>query len=324
MTAKSGNLSAARAILLAVAVLLSACGGGGDKSSSPPLSRATFGVTTEVLQQGERVVIRFDATVEPESLQMTGSLASEAAGTWSKTIYENDTYTLAPLSGSWTAGEQTLHLAAKGKHGGEIQDANREFLVPLTLESFQAAEVVVGQPDFLSSASNGGDDTLEASTLADPSGNPAMSAEGQLYIPDGDNGRVLGFSALPTTNGAAASFALGPSDFVTRGNPGPTTDSMAPSNVSIAKGKMAVSDLRGNRVLIYRSVPNTFGARPDVVVGQPDFFQSGHRCTRDGVSTPDVARISPDGKLVVADSGNHRILIWNSVPERSDSRRTSF
>ena len=78
---------------------------------------------------------------------------------------------------------------------------------------------------------------------------------------------------------------------------------------------LAIADTDNNRVLIWRQIPNVNGAPADVVVGQPDFQTN----TMPRVPNSKSLR-GPQGvwiqneKLFVADTQNHRVLIWNSIP----------
>ena len=57
------------------------------------------------------------------------------------------------------------------------------------------------------------------------------------------------------------------------------------------------------------------------VLGQPDersnFWPSG-------LNNPTAVALTSDGKLVVADRGNDRILIWNSVPHAEPASRPTL
>src|SRR5687768_2194311 len=77
----------------------------------------------------------------------------------------------------------------------------------LSFENFQAAQLVIGQADFTATLA-----TVNATTLDLPFGNVSV-AEGRLFIGDYDHHRVLGYNAVPTSNGAAADFVLGQADF---------------------------------------------------------------------------------------------------------------
>lgn len=56
---------------------------------------------------------------------------------------------------------------------------------------------------------------------------------------------------------------------------------------------------------------------PALVLGQPDYVTAAQNITQNGLRTP--TGIASDGaKLVVADSDNNRVLIWNTIPTTMD------
>lgn len=140
-----------------------------------------------------------------------------------------------------------------------------------------------------------------------------MVLNGILYLPDYANSRILGFTTFPTTNNASAAFALG--------QPGLTTNAVGtgagqmtrPQSVKAGNGKLLVSDYGNSRVLIWNTPPTTSGAPADVVVGQAGFGTDTKATTRTGLSAPESIEVAA-GKLIVADSNNNRVLIWNSIP----------
>ncbi len=135
----------------------------------------------------------------------------------------------------------------------------------------QPADVVLGQPDFTTN--------LPATTQAGMRGPQGVWIDnGRLYVADTVNGRVLVWNSIPAANGAPADMVLGQPDFDTRPEPDltqsnfePQADRMLdPVSVTISNGRMFVSDLGFNRVLIFLTVPTQNSAPADVVVGQPD------------------------------------------------------
>jgi hypothetical protein len=180
------------------------------------------------------------------------------------------------------------------------------------LVDFQNAAVVVGQADFSGTDANQGNLDPAANTLDEPYGNPAVD-DGLLFVGDYGNNRVLAFDPLPTVNNADADFVLGQPDFTT--TTANTTQSGMdwPQSVATVDGKMVVADYGNHRVLIYNSIP-TDGAEPDVVVGQPDFDTDTPDCDANSLAFPETATVTPGGKLIVTDSDNNRVLIWNALP----------
>ncbi len=178
---------------------------------------------------------------------------------------------------------------------------------PLSFTNFQDAAVVIGQVDKLSGTANAGGTTSVVGLDC-----PFGAGAGALYVPDYDNNRVLGFSGIPTADGAAASFVLGQPNFTTK-TPGTTAQNFSgPIDCVVSGGKLFLCDLNNSRVLIWNSLP-TSNLPASVVVGQDDFTSSTPAPTQSKFSFPSRIAVA-GGKMFVADLANFRVLIWNSVP----------
>jgi len=199
-------------------------------------------------------------------------------------------------------------------------------------------DVVIGQADFKTN--------LPATTQTGMRGPQGVWIDsGRLFVADTQNGRVLIYNSIPTSNGARADIGLGQIDFNTRPEPDltqsnvqPTTRSMLdPVSVTVNNGRLFVTDLGFNRVLIYLSVPRENNFPADVVVGQPDFTSadannSEELCEAlpdDGDDETEEPRyparcdktlnfprfaLSDGQRLYIADGGNDRVLIYNQIP----------
>lgn len=181
-----------------------------------------------------------------------------------------------------------------------------------------AASVVIGQVNYASKTSNQGG-SAAANTLGAPFG--SYSDGTKLIVPDYWNSRVLIYNTIPTSNNAQADVVIGQVDM---------TSSDANQNGSVAANtlnqptgvfsdgtKLFICDYLNSRILIYNSVPTTNNASADVVVGQANMI-SGDR-DRGGtvaVNSLDWPReVYSDGtKLFIIDTGNHRALIYNTIP----------
>jgi hypothetical protein len=86
-----------------------------------------------------------------------------------------------------------------------------------------------------------------------------------------------------------------------------------PQTVKVDNGRMLIDEYRNNRVLIWNTVPTSTQVPADIVVGQTGFGVSVAVCTQSGLDNPDSFEIV-DGKLIVTDSVNNRVLIWNTIP----------
>jgi len=78
-------------------------------------------------------------------------------------------------------------------------------------------------------------------------------------------------------------------------------------------GALFVTDTFNHRVLRYSGVPAADGVAAVAVLGQPDLATNVPGTTASKLNLPAEAIVS-GGRLFVADFGNNRVLIWNSVP----------
>lgn len=177
----------------------------------------------------------------------------------------------------------------------------------LSFNNFQAATVVIGQSDMNSGAPNAGGSTGPAGLST-----PVSAGAGAYYLPDLGNHRILGFDAIPTSNGASATFVVGQPDF-TSNTSGTTAQRFNfPHGCMVAGGKLFLADDSNNRVLIWNSLPRS-NVPADVVVGQTDFVTGTGNISASKMGNPQS--VWSDGqRMVVVDSDNNRILIWNTIP----------
>ncbi|MDP2631258.1 MAG: hypothetical protein Q8P30_00640 [Candidatus Uhrbacteria bacterium] len=76
--------------------------------------------------------------------------------------------------------------------------------------------------------------------------------------------------------------------------------------------RLMLADRNNNRVLIWNSLP-TENAEPDLVLGQTNFNTNEPGTGQDQLNWP--TSIATDGvRLVVADTENDRVLVWNTIP----------
>jgi hypothetical protein len=195
--------------------------------------------------------------------------------------------------------------------GGDDHVAEQRVAPPFA--SFQAAALVLGQRDFVSGEENGGQSRPSGSALDYPTG-LAVSADGVLFVSEWDNNRVLGFaSGVSSANGAPATFVLGQNDVGSNIEEVTSTSHPGAESVRISGTRMAVAHHRAHRVVVFDTVPLAHGAQPDHLFGQVNHEQSNSGCGPQSLANPEDAFLTQDGKLLVADSTNHRVLIWNSL-----------
>lgn len=182
----------------------------------------------------------------------------------------------------------------------------------MKLENFQSASVVIGQANFSGDGSNQGG-SMGANTLYSPYGNAGFD-DGILYVSDYDNNRVLGYHGIPQANNMPADFVVGQVDF-TSDVSGEASDEMdGPHSAVAAAGKLLISDNMNHRILIFDPAPESGPGNATVVVGQSGFDLFGSGCSATEIYSPENHFVAA-GRLIVADSNNHRVLIWNTIPE---------
>lgn len=182
---------------------------------------------------------------------------------------------------------------------------------------------VLGQLDFATGTMNGITAGPSDRSFYGPVGSPASDGT-QLAIPDSTNNRVLIFASLPTTNTDTARWALGQATFsgnsINQGQPVPDLFTLSgPQAVAMAGGKMIVADTGNHRVLLWNQPISAMAAPADIVLGQP--AKTGMTPNTGGLSAARMNSprgVATDGnRIVVSDTENHRVLVWNSWPTQT-------
>lgn len=183
------------------------------------------------------------------------------------------------------------------------------------------ADIVLGQPDFNSSTPNF--EGVSARTMNNPYG--VLVHGNKLYVADGDNHRILIWNSIPTTSNQPADIVLGQPSFTTNtfNNGGRSAQTLYyPYDLIIVSNKLYVSDRSNHRILIWNTLPNVNQAPADLVLGQ-NSMTSG-TANLGGVANAGTL-YSPfylfsDGvRLFAADTSNHRVLIWNTLPNSNQA-----
>ena len=201
----------------------------------------------------------------------------------------------------------------------------------------QAARLVIGQVTFTQQDSGASQTLLGGVSGVAYANNLLFVADSNRVGAQPQNNRVLLFSGLsgmlPSPTAAidqsnpypcavcvgSASVVLGQPDFSTT-DIGLNQNSLRTPTAVATDGRiLAVADTDNNRVLLWLSIPSNNGQPADMVVGQPDFktassnFGGGNTPSAKGMRGPQGVWIQ-SGRLFVADTQNHRVMIWNSIP----------
>ncbi len=155
-----------------------------------------------------------------------------------------------------------------------------------------------------------------------PRGACLAAPGGPLFVCDTGHHRLLVWRHAPESDGAPADFLIGQPDFSregrnAKGEVGRATLNV-PTGVSAAEGVLAVADAWNHRVLIWHGLPDAANRPADVVLGQAEF---GQGLANRGADHPGAETLHwcygvaiVGGRLIVADTGNRRVLIWNAIP----------
>lgn len=260
------------------------------------------------------------------------------------TVLGQADYDAADFGRSQTAMRTPTSVASDGKVLAVADTQNNRVLIWLTIpapgRNNTPADVVVGNSDFTSIRQG----VLDNKSLLGPQG--VWIQNGRLFVADTRNHRVMVWNSIPTKNDTPADFVLGQKDFNTTSEqfvgqasvPPAANRLKNPVSVTSDGKRLYVADLGYNRVLIWNTIPTKTETPADVVLGQPDMVTEGYTsnekmCTASGIDPVRNVTVYPslceatvnfpryvmsDGaRLFVADGGNDRVLIWNSIPAKN-------
>ena len=175
------------------------------------------------------------------------------------------------------------------------------------------ADLVIGQVDFSRNLANSpnNDSTKPNDTgLYVPTG-VAVDSDGNLWVADRGNGRVLRFPTPFEQDGVRhADIVIGQASFTTY-NPDPSARNMAaPHGLAFSvDGHLLVSDALHHRVLLFNK-PFSTGMAATKVFGQPDFNSSTAGSGPSNLRSPRDLAVDIDDRLYVTDPGNLRVVVY--------------
>ncbi len=189
-----------------------------------------------------------------------------------------------------------------------------------------AAKDVIGQSDFTSLQANPGTSPVSSARGFSGVTDVKADSQGNLYVADTGNNRVLGFPH----NAKTATQVWGQNNFSTNGvnqvKPGSLN---APGRVAIDYAQspyaLYVSDTSNHRVLVWKDAARFRSGDPaDMVIGQPDLTTAlanidkrGSGPSQTSLSSPMGVAVDANSNLYVADSGNNRVLRYPRPVDQS-------
>ncbi|HLH43434.1 MAG TPA: hypothetical protein VKV74_10635 [Bryobacteraceae bacterium] len=189
----------------------------------------------------------------------------------------------------------------------------------------QKADLVIGQPDLAHALPNYSPSNLQPSDAQTPNNTGliapvglAVDANGNLFVADSGNGRVMRFPApfaqppgLPKAN-----LVLGQSGFSSKIQDPSSSTMSAPFGLALfSDGSLAVSDAVHNRVLVFQKPAGgdfATGQAAALVLGQPNFTSIAAPSPPTGASLSGPRHLATDSsdRLYICDTGNGRILVF--------------
>lgn len=177
-------------------------------------------------------------------------------------------------------------------------------------------------------------------TKANQGGEPSASTlnapfdmafgNGELFVADTNNNRIIVYPSTSSGTGPAASRVIGQLDFPDRapnlaegkefflsGNVNGGVSGMAVLDLKSSPVHMYVADTLNNRILGFNDFRHwTQGQKADLVIGQPDFSRSTvnypsanpQTPNAQGLNSPSALALDSVGNLYVADTFNSRVL----------------
>lgn len=180
------------------------------------------------------------------------------------------------------------------------------------------ADLVLGQEDFLTRNENAG----EAPAAAGMRWPHAVAvSQNRLFVADAGNNRVMVWDDIPTDNGAPCSFVLGQQNFagvdhnMSAYYPTATALNM-PYGLAVLDGMLAIADTANSRLVAHKLDELAMAAPATRMTGQQTFHDKGDNrwaaASRDSLCWP-YGITSCGSTLVIADSGNNRVLLWEAA-----------
>ncbi|UTY62321.1 MAG: NHL repeat-containing protein [Marine Group I thaumarchaeote] len=168
-----------------------------------------------------------------------------------------------------------------------------------------AATVALGQVDLTSMA------TGNTATTVDTPEYITFDSDGNLWLSDRDNHRVLKYPAANLATGGAATVALGQADLTSKATGNTATTLDAPRGLDFdSSGNLWVVDGNNHRVLKYPAANLATGGAATVALGQADLTSKASGTTATKFLDLRSLEFDSDGNLWVADKNNRRILMF--------------
>lgn len=283
-----------RALPLSIFFIMTACGGGSGTNGGTGDDTAESSINLSNFQAADVVIGQADFT--GTSPNQGGVVDANTFSTPYSTTVHNDVFYAGDFNNHRILGFNSLPTVNN-----------------------TPADFVLGQVDFTSNVAGTSVSTLKTPVSLAVNG-------GKMFLSDFQNHRVLMWDTVPTSGNTTPDRVLGQPDLNTAVSGCSNTSLYGPAAIWSVGTKLIVSENSNNRVLIWNTLPTSNQQPADIVLGQQNFDNCrGNDSDGDGITdTPNASTLYiPTGvwsdglRLVVVDSANHRVLIWNTFPTTS-------
>lgn len=310
---------------------------GGEASSatlSSPIDMAVAGGELFVTDAGNNRVLVFSASpsgVARTAARVIGQLDFPDRA---PNLAEGEEFNFAGSLSGGVSGSAILDLSATPPHLYVADTGNNRVLGFSDFQhalTGQKADLVIGQPDFSRTTINypsGNSTTPNAQGLNGPT-SLALDSAGNLYVSDTFNSRILRFPA-PFASGSktleTADLVLGQASFNSIVTDATERTMSAPVAIAFSKdgadttkagGYLLAADAVHNRVIFFPK-PFSTGMSATKVIGQPSFNSTATSADVTRISSPRGVAVDPNDHVLVADTGNSRVQVFDVVQNLPD------
>ena len=187
-----------------------------------------------------------------------------------------------------------------------------------TIPNHAIADLVLGQPGFITGTAL----PTSSGSLFGPSGVIVDPISRKVFVTDRENQRILRYPSVDAlTNGASAEAVFGQPRFSSSSEDNPNTELGVddPGGLFLDRlGRLWVADTDNHRVIMYEAAVFRVGQPfADKVFGQVDFIATVFGLGSNGMRFPRGVWVDANDTLWVADSGNNRVLRFDTVSDNA-------
>lgn len=281
-------------LILSIPILLTGCGSSSSGSSTPSVRYSYDGES--LLAAQETITATFSESIDISSIV----LESDKVDTNSITISwneDNSIMTMTPTS-NWPGGSSKLSLKFSDT-SGNMSSSLLELNAILTFSSMQSANVIIS--DF---------NVDDVSTPFDGLYGNQNITDDILWIADYGSSAIYRFNNIPVSSEDNTAQIITSIEYKNAAGEIETLSFDGPQTPFVYNDQLMFVDYNNDTIGIYNNLPEPGQDNLGIVLG----LDPEDSCSRTGLSNPE-AIIAANNKLLVTDADNHRILIWNKIPD---------